>query len=118
MIDYGFDTADVVDGLPDGTYTVMVSKEEIKESQKGDKYLQVFFEVVEGDFKGQNVIQNYNIWHSNPQAANIAKAALKKIAQATNNEINQSNPMKGRVLNIEIVQDGDFKNVKKYSAAS
>lgn len=116
-IDYGFDTNDVIDGLPDGAYKVMVTKEEKKESKAGDYYLQVFFEVVEGEYKGQNVIQNYNIWNSNVQAANIAKSAIKKIAIATGKEVNPTNPMKGRVLTIEVVQNGDFKNIKKYSLA-
>lgn len=107
--------------LPVGTHKVMIkseSREPVKNSN--NEMLVLTFEAVEGEFKGKESVGRYNLWHSSEKASSIAKQQIKRIADATGRPANAANPLKGRVLNIEIAQqkgDARYTEIIKYSPA-
>lgn len=122
-IDYGFDSTDNVQydslGLPVGIYKALITKEEIGETKKdtNPQPLIVTFEVLEGDFKGKTGRVYYNVRHTDTTTSNIAKQALKRIADATGKPVTPTTPLKGRVLTLEVRQqkkNPDFTEIAKY----
>lgn len=80
-----FNADDYVDNyepLPAGEYPVIISASEMKTSKKGDQYLALTVDVVDGAFKGRKVFANLNIHNSNEDAKKIAKVALADICRA------------------------------------
>lgn len=121
--DYGFKSTDDIQydkqGLPIGTYKVMIVSEEIKETDKpqNPKMLIVEYEALSGPNKGKSGKVWYNIFHTDTQTSNIAKQAIKRIADATGKAVSPSMPLKGRVLTIEVAEqkkDSRFTEIKKY----
>jgi len=122
-IDYGFDSTDNVQydqlGLPVGTYKALIAKEEIGETKKdtNPEPLIVTFEALEGEFKGKSGRVYYNVRHTDATTSNIAKQALKRIADATGKPVTPATPLKGRVLTLEVRQqkkNPDFTEIAKY----
>ena len=117
---YGFESSEevkITQGLPIGTYKIMALKEEADPKGNG---LIVEYEVVDGPNKGSRSRVWYNTLHENPQTANIAKASLKRIADATGKPISQSAPIKGRVFSVIVGQqknNPDYTEIKKYLPA-
>ncbi len=117
---YGFESSEevkITQGLPIGTYKIMALKEEADPKGNG---LIVEYEVVDGPNKGSRSRVWYNTLHENPQTANIAKASLKRIADATGKIISQSAPIKGRVFSVIVGQqknNPDYTEIKKYLPA-
>lgn len=118
-MDYGFNSDDIqLDkaGLPVGIHKVMITDEELNEK----KALVVNFEIVEGDMKGKGGKVWYNINHENVTTSNIAKQAIKRIADATGKPVSNTSPLKGRVLVIEVAEqkkDPRYTEIKKYLPA-
>ena len=122
-INYGFEsTNDVVydkTGLPVGTYKVMITDEEMKDTDKPEnpKMLIVTYEIVDGEYKGKSGRVWYNIFHTSQQTSNIAKQNLKRIADATLRPVTPTTPLKGRVLTIEVRQqkkNPDYTEIARY----
>jgi hypothetical protein len=105
-------------GLPVGIHKVMITAESREPTKDGsNELLKVTFQSVEGDSKGKTHMQRYNLWNSNPKAANIAKQEIKRIGDATGRAVNAEAPLKSRVLNIEIgYQKGSdqYTEIKRY----
>jgi ssDNA-binding Zn-finger/Zn-ribbon topoisomerase 1 len=119
---YGFDSTDDVPeektGLPVGTYKVMAVSEDKDEKGNG---LIVEYEIVSGENKGRKARVWYNTLHQNQQTANIAKATLKRIADATGKPITPASPIKGRVMTVVVAEqkkNPQYTEVKKYLSES
>ena len=117
-IDYGFQTTDDVQydaqGLPIGIYKAMAINEE---ADKEDRGVIVEYEVLEGTYKGKTGKCWYLTKHSSAQTSNIAKQNLKRIADATGKPINATNPIKGRVLTLEVRQqkkNPEYTEIARY----
>lgn len=115
---YGIESTDDVQfdrqGLPIGTYKVMIVGEE---AAKEDKGVVVEYEILDGDYKGKTGKQWILTKHENPQTANIAKQTLKRIAEATGKAVTPASPLKNRVLTIEVAQqkkNPDYTEVKRF----
>lgn len=115
---YGFDSTDEVkydaQGLPLGTYKAMIIGEEPDAKGRG---VIVEYEAVSGDYKGKKGKVWYMTLHENATTSNIAKQALKRIADATGKPVTPSSPLKGRVLTITVgaqKNDPDRTEIKKY----
>lgn len=122
-IDYGFETTDDVkydqQGLPVGTYKVMVvGEEEWKDKNTGiDTGVVVQYEILSGDKKGMTRKYWYLTKHAGEVTANIAKQNIKRIADATGKAVNAMNPLKNRVFVITVApqkNDPDRTEIKKY----
>lgn len=72
--------------IPDGKYNVVVAKADVKESKAGGHYLNVGYQIVDGDFKGRIIFDIVNIAHSNPEVVRIGMERLATIAWATGHE--------------------------------
>ena len=106
-IDYGFETTDDIQldsqGLPIGTYKVMIVGEEADQKGRG---VVVNYEIIDetSEFKGKTGKVWYLTKHESAQTANIAKGNLKRIADATGKPVTAMTPLLNRVLTLEVRQ--------------
>lgn len=71
------------DPLPPGKYAAMVIESEIKPTSKGDgRYLELVWEVTDGDFKGRRLWSRLNLENPNQTAMEIAYRELSAICHA------------------------------------
>ncbi len=71
------------DPIPAGNYLAVVTETEMKPTKAGDgKYLQLTFQVLEGEFKGRLVWARLNLENANATTVKIARAELSAICRA------------------------------------
>lgn len=69
--------------LPAGKYTVEIVSEKEQTLKDGKSRSLVFdYQVVDGQFRGQRIRDNINLWNVNPDAVNLAQSILCAIANA------------------------------------
>jgi hypothetical protein len=84
----GFDATAVepttpIEPVPSGKYIAMVIESENKPTKAGTgHYLQLTFEILEGDYKGRLLWARLNLDNPNAQAVSIARAELSSICRA------------------------------------
>ena len=84
----GFDAATVeptapIEPVPSGKYVAMIIDSENKPTKAGTgHYLQLTFEILEGDYKGRLLWARLNLDNPNAQAVQIARAELSAICRA------------------------------------
>lgn len=87
-VNYNFDASkydplDDYSSLPAGDYVVAIVDSEKKETKDGrGSYLQLTLEVLEGEYKGRELIDRLNLSNPNPIAVDIAKRTLSSICRA------------------------------------
>jgi len=69
--------------LPKGTYTVVVSSADVKETKSGGHALNVAYKVAAGEHEGRLVFDFLNIQNKSPEAQRIAHERLKTIMWST-----------------------------------
>lgn len=73
------------DPIPAGKYIAVITDSEMKETRAGTgRYLQLEFEVTDGEFAGRKVWARLNIENRNPEAVRMARADLSAICRAVN----------------------------------
>ena len=76
--------AGTYDPLPAGKYKMVATRSEMKDTKTGGgKFLEIQFEVVEGEYKGRRLTDRLNLVNSNSQAVEIARSTLSAICHAT-----------------------------------
>lgn len=71
------------DPIPAGKYLVVISGSEIKDTSTGKgKYLQLVYDVVDGEFSGRKLFDRLNLVNENETAQKIAQQALSAICRA------------------------------------
>lgn len=76
--DTGFDT------VPAGWYNVLVDESELKPTKNGDgAYLNVRYNILDGQFAGRKLFSRINLKNANPVAQEIGFKQLSAIAHAT-----------------------------------
>ncbi len=85
---YNFD-ANTVDpsvdfeAIPSGKYLAMITDSEMKPTKAGTgKFLQLTFQILEGEHKGRNLWSRLNLENPSTQAVQIAKGELSAICRA------------------------------------
>jgi hypothetical protein len=69
--------------LPVGEYLAIISASEIKPTKSGNgMYLQLVFDVMDGEYKGRKIFDRLNIQNQNVTAQQIAQSALSSICRA------------------------------------
>lgn len=118
----GFDANDIPDDvLPVGTYQLIVTHSEKKESKNkpGNSYLSMRFQVVSGDRQGFSFFQMFNLWNTNNTAVAIAQRDLAGLCKAVgvlrprNSSELHDKPFRAEVK----IQDSDMgpqNQIKKY----
>jgi hypothetical protein len=86
---HGFDANKVdpstgFDPIPAGRYVAMVTDSELKPTKSGDgRYLQLTFQILDGEFKNRYVWARLNLENRNETAVKIARAELSSLCRAT-----------------------------------
>lgn len=69
--------------IPAGPYIAIVTESEMKATKAGDgRYLQLTFQIIEGEYKGRLVWARLNLENPNQTAVEIARAELSAICRA------------------------------------
>jgi hypothetical protein len=69
--------------IPAGKYLAAITDSEVKPTKSGSgSYLQLAFQIVEGEFKGRFVWARLNLDNANSTAVQIARAELSAICRA------------------------------------
>ena len=82
-----FNAADVepasFDPLPAGKYMAVITESEMKATKNGaGQFLNLTFQILDGEFKGRKIWARLNLKNPNPQAEQIARGQLSAICRA------------------------------------
>jgi hypothetical protein len=121
----GVDTRDEYAPIPAGTYNVIISDSEVKQTKKGDgSYLKLTLEVQQGEHQGRKIFHNVTMQNPDPTAVNIGQKHLAQICHAVGVlQVNDSAELHNRPLLAVIKirkgngEYGDSNEVKRYEAA-
>ena len=73
------------EAIPAGKYQAVIVDSDMKPNKAGTgEYLQLEFEVIEGEFKGRKLWTRLNLHNPNPDAVRMAQADLSAICHAVN----------------------------------
>ena len=73
------------DAIPAGKYQAVITDSEFKPNRAGTgRYLQLEFEIIEGDYKNRKLWSRLNMDNPNSEAVRIARADLAAICHAVN----------------------------------
>ena len=73
------------EAIPAGKYIAVIVDSEMKQTKSGNgNYLELTFEIIEGEYKGRKVWARLNIDNPNADAVKIAKGELSAICRAVN----------------------------------
>jgi hypothetical protein len=74
-----------IDPIPAGKYNAVIIDSEMKPTKNGNgQYLELTFEVIDGEYKGRKVWSRLNLDNPNAQAVQIARSDLSAICRAVN----------------------------------
>lgn len=85
----GFDANEVepdfdFEAIPAGKYTAAIVASEFKPTKAGDgRYLELVFQILEGEYRGRQLWARLNLENRNETAVKIARAELSAICRAT-----------------------------------
>jgi hypothetical protein len=110
-------------GLPPGRYPVVISETEAKPVKSGDGgMLQITFKVTQGPHVGQTQRVYINLWHNNPQTAEIAAKQFSAICHVTGQfRVQATEQLMNIPLQIEVGPQRDnpvYSEVKGYFDAN
>lgn len=105
--------------LPAGEYVAAIVKSERREAKagNGNAYINLEFEVQDGEKQGRRFWTMLNLWNSNGTAVEIAQRELNSICQATGRlRVNDTEELHGipMIVNVGVKDDSyGVKNVTK-----
>jgi hypothetical protein len=71
--------------IPAGKYVAVITDDEMKDTRDGlGRYLQLTFEIIEGEYSGRKLWTRLNLENANMEAVKIARADLSAICRAVN----------------------------------
>lgn len=112
------------DALPAGDYLAAIASSEVKPSKNGSNYLNLKFQVLDGEFSGRTFFTIINLWHPNAQTKEIAQRELNSICHAVGKlRINDSAELHGVPMRVKLTveksdQYADQNRVKGYKPAN
>lgn len=75
--------AEALEAVPAGKYIAVITESEVKPTKSGTgHFLELTFEIIEGDLKGRKVWARLNLDNPNAQAVQIARGELSAICHA------------------------------------
>lgn len=108
------------DPLPDGKYVAVITDSAKKPTRKGDgQYIQLTFQVIDGEYRGRLVWATLNIDNPSEQATRIGRGQLSSICRAVGvMKPNDSSELHNIPLVIKVGAEkrndtGEWKNVVK-----
>jgi hypothetical protein len=122
--DYGSEEKSY-DLLPDGKYDVIVADAKEKLTKKGDRAIEISFQVVSGQFQNRLIWETLNVWNSSDTARNIARDRLSQICKACGvPSANSSDAILGKKLTLNVghrhndYKGADENQIKSFAACS
>jgi len=106
--------------IPEGKYTIGITQTEEKTSGKGNRYLNLQLQVLDGPHKNRVLFDIINLYHPDDNVREIAERTLKNICDAvrvlkpTASEQLHNIPLMAVVSMETDSQYGDQNRVKKY----
>lgn len=85
--------------IPAGTYNLVVTAAEMKETKTGNQRLAVTFNVTDGEFAGRKIFDGYNM-SGTEQAVQIGRGQVKSLLKCANKPFEISGPEE--LIGIEI----------------
>ena len=74
---------DSFEAIPDGEYRAIATDSEMKETKSGQgSYLQIAWEIIDGEHKGRKLWSRLNLENNNQTAVDIAQRELSSICRA------------------------------------
>jgi hypothetical protein len=119
------DPAGSFEPIPKGDYPAIMIESEFKPTKAGDgEYLQMVWEIVDGEHKGRRLFDRLNLHNKNDTAVKIAQGSLSAICHAVGVlHPKMSEELHGKICLVKVAieerkdQPGTMKNeVKGYSA--
>lgn len=100
--------------IPNGTYDVMITEIDDKETKAGNgNYLRMRFDVISENHNGRCFFINYNYINPNETAQNIGRSDIKKLAGAIglSGKVSQSDYME-KALTVRLTgkKNGEYEN--------
>jgi len=91
--------------IPAGTYIAKIIQSDMKETKNKDgHYLQLNFQIIEGEYSGKMVFERLNIDNKNPQTVEIAQKSLATICDICNVDVlEDSEQLHGVPMNIKVI---------------
>jgi hypothetical protein len=75
--------AEALEAVPAGKYNAVITESEVKPTKSGTgHFLELTFEIIEGELKGRKVWARLNLDNQNQQAVQIARGELSAICHA------------------------------------
>jgi len=110
--------------IPAGDYIASILSSEFKLTKDGTgRYLELKFEVLDGDYKGRNLWARLNLENKNPKAVEIAQRELGTICRAVNRiHISDSAELHGIPMMVKVAVSpgsggyGPSNDIKGYEA--
>ncbi len=73
------------EAIPAGKYNAVITESEFKPTRSGSgSYLELTFEIIDGEFKNRKLWARLNLENPSEKAVNIARAELSAICRAVN----------------------------------
>lgn len=76
------DPHEEITAIPTGKYTAMIVASEMKTAKSGGEYLELTFQITEGEYKDRKVWSRLNLKNQNPLVMQIAQGQLSSICRA------------------------------------
>jgi hypothetical protein len=74
---------DSFEPIPIGEYLAIITASELKDTKSGTgKYLQLVYDILEGEYKGRKIWERINVINSNVTAQEIGQRALSGVCRA------------------------------------
>jgi hypothetical protein len=109
--------------IPAGEYDVHIASSELKETKAGTgHYLDLEFQVLNGEYQNRKLFEKLNLYNPNPKAVTIAKGQLSAICRAIGIMTPEdSSELHGRPLRVSVKvthseQYGNQNKITKYSS--
>lgn len=107
------DMGDIFKVLPPGTYTVVIVESDVKDTKAGGKMLEMKYQVIEGQFTSETLVDRLNIQNKSDIAQKIGLSQLKHICDAVGHtgQLNDSEQLHGKPFSVKVVIE-QFKSNK------
>ena len=112
------------DTLPAGTYTAQLAKADVKDAKNyvttGNRYINLEFEVTDGERKGARFWSMLNLWNQNATAVQISQRELTSLCRACGKlQVSNTDELIGIPIEVKLgvktdAQYGSQNTVKAY----
>lgn len=112
------------DKLPSGEYLAQIVESDMKPTRSGGEYLELTYEVIEGEFKGRRHWERLNLVNASDKVVEIANrqfASIREVTGVMNPRTSEELHYKPHVIRIQFDAAGttDRKgNVRQYDEAT